>query len=345
MATELRELTPNESAKIGGITFPAKKEFLNNLKSDTSTSRYQALRSKISEHIKKNGSIEWVDGVFGDTFRNMGFVEDYIQTEKGICSKFYGCSCLFKGRLNREAIDSGATMKRVLMATIKLVFKHKFSVFFWALIHRKKAIRDFVEWFIDIYEADYKKKVYKSINEFSSFPQELVKSGLKIAQSISLEYPNVISEDYPKGKIDGREYRVKVEDLFYCLGSFFQNDFAYGSRGQDVLSNLNKEALLMNPRKEIIRLFDLALSRENQIKDKIILIKKIVMVALLFPLVKRLAISYLLELDLDKIKPDEADRYFLGRRESYNFGGKTYQGRKEETDRIDKENGNVIIGL
>src|SRR3990167_11504332 len=102
--------------------------WLAKLQSNNSPSKYPELDEKIRQHIKEKGSIVSVEGVFGDTFRNMAYVEEYIKTDKGIQTKFYGCSVLFKGDLKRETIDGVATVKRVIIATVELALKYKFII-------------------------------------------------------------------------------------------------------------------------------------------------------------------------------------------------------------------------
>src|SRR3989304_9850946 len=99
-----------------------REEWLKKLQSSNAPLKYPEIDAKIRQHIKDKGNIVSVEGAFGDTFRNMAYVEEYIKTDKGIQTKFYGCSILFKGDLKRETIDSVATNKRVLIAMFPLSF-------------------------------------------------------------------------------------------------------------------------------------------------------------------------------------------------------------------------------
>lgn len=307
-------------------------DWLSKLQNNNIPPKYPELDAKICQHIKEKGSIVSVEGAFGDTFRNLGFVEEYIKTDKGIQTKFYGCSILFKGDLRREVIDGVATVKRVMMASAELALKYKFSLIRF-LFSYKKALRNFVDWFIQIYEADLGQKSYKNLNDFAPVPRELIRAGLKLAEEIPLG-------KYPLSRWGPREYRIDVKRLFWCVGTIIQSDFAYYWRVQDPLSNFQKTNDI---RKEIGRLFNLAIERENQIKEKFIILKRAAMIILLFPPIKRLAIKYFNELNIDKIQPDEEDVYWSGRRAGYNFGGISYEEKIKEIERIDKEKGNVII--
>ena len=55
--------------------------------------------------------------------------------------------------------------------------------------------------------------------------------------------------------------------------------------------------------------------------------------------------EYLLELNLDKIKPDEHDLYFTLRRSTYRFRDVSVEERVKEAERIDKEKGHIRLQL
>jgi hypothetical protein len=260
-----------------------------------------------------------VDGVFGDTYRNLGFVEEYLKTDKGIQTKFYGCSFLFKGDIKRETVDSVAALKRVLMATVEHLLKGK--MFF-------VSTKAFVYWFVRNYEADLEIKTYTSLSDFAPVPREMISVGIRLANHVK-----------------NQEYRGKIIKFIWALGTFIQNDFAYYWRVQDPLCELDKESLNENPRKEILRLFDLAIARDNQISEKVRLLKKLASILLLIPRYKKIAKDYFNGLDIEKIKPDREDIYFMGRRQGYNFGGLSYKDRIEGVKETDKEEGNVIFGV
>ena len=293
------------------------------------------LDRKIREHIKTKGSIDWVQGPFGTTFRNIGYVEEYVSTEKGLATKFYGCKVLFKGKLDRETIDAVATVKRTFIATSRIILKYKYVLVpiipLWGGL-----LRDAVDWAVQIFEVDLGKKAPINLKDFSPFPRELIKAGMKLAESIPLGV-------YKRGTFNDREYRVEVKRLFWCLGTVLQSDFAYYWRAQDPLSNLNKQSLIRNPAKEMNRLFDLAISREHQIPDKIEIIRKITLLAMKIPHVRDLLVRYLIELNLREIQPDRDDYYWAGRRDAYDFGGVPYTKSMKKVDQMDKEMGNVIL--
>ena len=295
----------------------------------------KALNEQIHKHITEKGQISEVHGVFGEYFPNKGFIEEIKLTEKGNQTKFYGCSVLYKGIVKNEVIDSLATVKRVLIETLRLVLRPTF----------KNALY----WFVRIYRADLESKTYKNLNEFSPFPRELIRAANVIADKIPLVYsqtgPGPSESNYylDEREPDEREMRVLVKRLFYFIGTLVQFDSAYCWRPQDALSNLDKEKLKKSPRKEVLRLFDIAIERESQIKDKIQLFRKFASIILFVPKVRKFAKEYLMELDLEKIKPDTDDDYWAGRRAGYNWKGIDWETRRKQADDLDKRLGNVII--
>ncbi|KKK96397.1 hypothetical protein LCGC14_2663170 [marine sediment metagenome] len=284
----------------------------------------QALRQKISEHIKEKGSITPTDGVFGDVTVNQGFPEGKTLDKKGIQTKFYGCSFLFKGDLDPIAHDSVTVVKRVLMESAFLALKSPVRYILPHVFSWKKAVRGLVHWLSRIYESDLKRKSLQ-FNHLSPLPRELLRVGRSIANTMS------------------SEYRIEVKNVFTCFVMFFQVDLAYHTRVQDPLSNLDKDRLSANPRKEILRLFDLAISREIYLTEKIGALRKIASMVLLFPPVKRFALQFLMKLDLDKIKPDRADGYFAYRRKEYNFDGLSFEKRMRIIREIDEVKGHTIL--
>lgn len=306
---------------------------------DCELCRPNPLTLLVREHIRKNGKIDEVHGVFGDVIENIGFVEKY-ENKNGWKTKFYGVSVPYHGIAKSDVIDSMATVKRVLMVTAKYALKYKYFLIF-LLPFWRKSVKEFLLWFTEIYDVDLRKKTWTYLDEFSPFPRELIRAGVKLSEKIPLTYPKedgVWNKD--GGNIDRREFRFKVQEIFWCIGTFIQFDSAYYWRVQDPLSNLNKNN---DTRKEIIRLFDLALEREQDIKGKILMLKKVASLLLLFPPFKSMVRDYLQELDVDKLQPDESDVYFAGRRQCYNFQGKPLEVRRKEAEDLDKSLGNVII--
>lgn len=115
------------------------------------------------------------------------------------------------------------------------------------------------------------------------------------------------------------ELRTMLRDI-ECMILEFDN--AYRFRAQDLLPELNKEALRKNPIKEITRLLDIWIEREKtkEIKDSWKLLKLFVKYYLRFdkPMLRMIA-RLLAELDLEKCKLTTEDKYFAIPRLDYSF--------------------------
>ena len=111
------------------------------------------------------------------------------------------------------------------------------------------------------------------------------------------------------------------------MAHIFEYDDAYRYRLQDVMSELNKENLFKNPRKELSRLVDLLIVRDTaqNMRDKFKTVK--LFLWLLVPF-KRKFLKSIKDLDLDKMKFDEDDRYWvLLRNDEYLFFGENKEQR------------------
>lgn len=293
-----------------------RKNWLDNLPSEEEiydTKEKNDLARAIQKHQEAKGKVTRIDGVYGDWRGGDAYVEAVIVSPKGgKFTKLYGCSYLLKGYPYSEIIDRVATVKRVAMEAVRLLGKYPLRLMFG-----KKWRKDVADCFIMVYMADLEKHQLP-LNEFQISTRELIRVGLKF---------------FP-------------EKLVYCFAMFYEFDNAYRQRIQDILSNLNQEALESHPIREINRLFNLAISREKEsIIWKIELFKKLIVAILIIsPKTKRLVKDFLLDLDLEKISPDESDRYFTLNRRGYNFQGRTFEDRKVEWDKINKEKGHIILG-
>lgn len=302
----------------------------------------------LEKEIRDHGEINYAEGVFGDCNRNKAYFGSAIMTPKGMQYPIFGCSYLYPNTLLGPVHDACTTLKRVLMATTELFLKRWYFFNPLILIFYKKAFRVFIYWFAQIYEVELKQKTYKYLVEFAPVPREIIRAGLVLAKKIPLK--NSKEEDVFNffdekefEEIDDQEYRIRVKRCIWAIGTFIQSDSAYRIRPQDALCNLNKKWLQENPRKEILRLFDIVLQRENSIKHKIFHLKKLVSILLFFPPARKLIFEYFSELDVAQFVPDEADRYFAARNQGYNFEGKSVEEKRQWADEIDLAKNHVII--
>ena len=135
---------------------------------------------------------------------------------------------------------------------------------------------------------------------------------------------------------------ILARDLLCMILEF---DTAYKFRWQDIMDEANKEVLSKGGKKqvkEVKKLFDLLCQREMSQKGMAVKFRRIgkyLLLALKFSKFFRdLLAEFFREADLEKIRPDEGDRYFDALRLDYYFEGKDLAARIEERKKIDGEN-------
>ena len=119
--------------------------------------------------------------------------------------------------------------------------------------------------------------------------------------------------------VEERELRVRMRDAVCMLLEF---DNAYRYRMQDIVPELNQEAIRANSTSEIGRLLDIMADREKtqEIKDTWTLFRLVVRWYLRFDKqMKNILRDVLSNLDLDKMKLDEGDRHYCLKRKDYTF--------------------------
>ena len=126
----------------------------------------------------------------------------------------------------------------------------------------------------------------------------------------------------------------------YYLVAIWDTDLAYGLRGKDIFQLLHKGDLRKNPKREIMRLVDILIERENTgyggQMPKVKMIKRLLRFSLCIKEIRQQIVRFFEELDLDEMKFSLYERYWLANKFDYNYEGKTYEERvkwKREEDR------------
>lgn len=305
----------------------------------------EELKEKIHEHVVKHGSIEQVDGIFFEE-AYPAYVEERGVDEKGAWIKFYGCNYRYKGTVHSPTIDAVAALKRVLIASVRLLMAHKVL-----LIPLYLFKKDIIYWFSDCYRADLLRKTPPD-NEFSPFPKEIIRVGKKMIRGDQDIFKDPCCKAFEDTwfhheqdcRYDANTQETAMMNCVYFVAMVPQFDISYYVRELDPLSNLNKTNVERDARAEVLRLVDIAIEREHDTSlSKMRSIRKLLSLALLIPSVRNVTREFLLELDMKKLQPDEADVYYAFRRETYDFGGISYKARKVWYEDEDKGHGNVII--
>lgn len=182
-----------------------------------------------------------------------------------------------------------------------------------SLTRFRPTLKGILRWFGDIYAGDYGDNLKQPLERLSPASRELYRT---------LEKINPINDDQ----------WVKL------ITMIFDTDLAYRTRGQDMFSEVNKVSLQNNPRKEILRVFKICISREvkesshegdtkSQLR-KMKTFNKLLWWATLLPPYRQFIFSIFREIDVDKMTFDINDRYWVSDKFDYNFEGKTFEERQ-----------------
>jgi hypothetical protein len=149
-------------------------------------------------------------------------------------------------------------------------------------------------------------------------------------------YPIRLKEQYylPVVKELRRVLKDKLPpNILDAISSIIENDNAYRYRLQDILVLLDKTQLTgyYSVKREVNRLIGIGISRDyDSMKEKISKIRKITGIILLVPSIRKLIVSALKEIDLEKVKMSKEEIYFTNRYGVYNYRGLDRETRKQE---------------
>jgi len=283
--------------------------------------------------------IPLVIGAFGASEGCTGIVER-VDTPPtgGIFTKYIGCNYLYKGYPDVRIIEYIYPSKRVIAGLFYLVhnkpvrFLLGITYLFYLLLPRqmkRKVIIGLLDYILGItHWVEYK-------NPYA-LPTESYCPAVKEFHRV-LE---LLLQDIKDNELLSRLGKIKDIPLM-----FVQMDTAYHFRFQDIIPEFDKEVLKKNPIKEIGRVLDIFIEREavdgdNGMVTKWQGLKKIAMFALHFKKIRKIIVKALLEMDLDKIKMDEADFYFVCDRNDYQYCGIPYEERMRMAAAMDTKMGN-----
>jgi hypothetical protein len=179
------------------------------------------------------------------------------------------------------------------------------------LTSKRKVLLQATQWLHELYVADYAGVLAIPENAFCTSAREIKRSLTVSAQRNGLPTNHWIT----------------------LIQTIYETDLAYRYRIQNILEELDKDALVKHQRREIMRLLQLNIDRELVIygvgqREKAVMAKRMVNASLFFPAFRSLLVDFLLELDIEKIKMDLYDRYWVCDRFDYNYNGITYEQRQ-----------------
>lgn len=197
-------------------------------------------------------------------------------------------------------------LKRAIISNIRFIVSLP--------VTSKRIQNSLFSWMGELYDATFRIQDRRPENEYSQSSQEIRRSLRKI---------NPFKDD---------------RWILYIV-EIWETDQAYRNRGQDVLQELNQTVLQENSRKEILRLWDLVISREiigGQL-PKMKAMRKILWVFLLSKRLRNLVVEFLTELDLNEIKISIEDRYWMANRYDYDYEGNSFEERMDWKAAQDKD--------
>ena len=291
--------------------------------------------NKGEEIVKeKLRNVQIVIGAFGYGDNCIGIVENVNTPESGgIFTKYVGCNYIFKGYPDVRILDYIYASKRIIAGSFPLFLNKSVRIIFGVMFlfylvlprrMKKRIVIELLDYFLSIaYWVEYK--------YVFALPTEKYCVTIKEVHRVSEVLLQNIKDKDMLPRIQ------KLRDIF-CM--ILEMDYAYRARFQDILPELNKEELKKNVKKEIGRVFDIIISRETVMVSKWQGLKKATMIVLSFKNLRKIIVKALLEMDLDKIKRDEADWYYVLDRSDYSYGGMSYEERMKILIEMDKKIGN-----
>jgi len=319
--------TPDDTIKSHPIKkFPTKKE-----------QDVQKLKDEINAHQAIYGQPPMaINGAYGEFCTkdesSLAYVKRIYKDLDGIKCELYGCAYKWKGIPDPKFIEKIGICKRVFMSTAKLFTKFPFNVVlaFTFPIFGKRIIKKLIIWGGTIFRSviEFQRPIRTNYNK-------CVQEVLRAAEKLN---------DWDFKTQD--ELKHNTSRLIGLAGLVLEFDNAYRIRFQDMMECVSKDNLINDPLWEIKRLLSIYIERENCGKNKYQHLIKIFKFLLNFnPSFVELVKRFLLEIDLEKIKPDEDDFYFSLLRTTYNVRGFNQQERFDIKRDMDNLKGNVMLPM
>lgn len=270
-------------------------------------------------------------GAFGTTGENcVGVVENITYGEGGeVFVKYAGCNYLFKGFLDSRVIQATYAMKRIVSGVPRYLSTRPV-----------KILIGFFGFILLILPKKTRNNILMSLGEY------FVDIGWQPLQTYIIPPPSYnepVREIYRASEVIINKY-IKWDKLLDLIRrgrdticTIFQFDMGYRFRVQDFFSIFDKDLFKQDPLKELERAISVFFQRDNSetVKSTAKTLVKIIKLAFHNKELKRMIIDFILELDFEKIKFDEADWYYVLDRDDYLFGGLSHKERMEISKELD----------
>lgn len=262
------------------------------------------------------------DAIQGELFDRMEYPFEVIRKPNGIYAHYYDHPYPTKGQPYPGAVDVLHAAKKLLMGIARFCERHYFlTVFFYLLpgFVKRYYLASLLEIFVESYVIAALKPNFLTDDRRSKFPRELLRAG-KVAI----------------GKVKNSSKLLKrvLESFLVMVVEIMEYDNAHRYRGQDGLGSINKEVFMRDPSSEIARIAQLNKERERGYvsrQTRYDALTRPLRLALMFnPTLKQFLKDFVAELDLEKVKLDEADIYHNLIRPDYDICGWPIEVRQKK---------------
>jgi hypothetical protein len=106
------------------------------------------------------------------------------------------------------------------------------------------------------------------------------------------------------------------------IGHIFEYDDAYRYRLQDIMNELDVYTLFTNPVGELLKLQDIAITRDPGLAKKYQMLTPFIWLVFIF---KFSFLEAIKDINFNNLKPDENDKYWMSQRNDYLFFGRDYE--------------------
>jgi hypothetical protein len=234
-----------------------------------------------------------------------------LPSEGGILSYHVGDKYPVKGWPFREAVYALDTIKRGIISTIRLLVSSPIRYLvavaggIFLLLPKKtqdKAIKSAIVQF-----TSYTDLVFGQWGRNIEYPEP---DGPICLQSVVLDpkyFCDMVREIYRAGMEMASDPSEKL--LIQAICMLLEFDDAYRYRIQDAIELIDKDAIVRNPAKEIVRILGIMEQRGPLTAERFGSIKKLIPFILKIRTVRNSITGFFAKVDLEKLYLDEADWY------------------------------------
>jgi hypothetical protein len=335
----------------------------------------------VAEAVRKNGGkpvtvqIYLMNGIFGELPNCNGVAEEVIDTDEkllkygldpaegGTFIKLIGCSFLYKGNPDERSVFGMEQAKSNTSTLVRDIVGRSWlysgAVVLRAIFRRKNFIND-----IHVFFNEIKHKTMRHCSppeiRLSQFTREIRRAmDVALKKEFKIDPAFNLFESGTSFRGTDIDFAGAISKMVSWGTLIMERDGAYRFPTQDMFGEVDKENATRSGAREMIRLVNLMIERNinltivpgisdrtEGVPNKFKFIKRIMQVAFFFsPRARRIAQTFLLELEISKVGLDDADWYFCLRRNTHNYRGIPLPDRLRELEAVDKLKGNFYVKI